>query len=287
MRPKFILGLGAQKCGTTWLYRYLNSFENVNLGRVKEYHIWDALYTPQCERFRVSRKNIIQWQWGFIPRVSSVGLLRWRMQRTPGFYTQYFRKLIGGPVNITGDVTPSYSGLTADELRKIKSELEDAGFDVLVIFLMRDPFERCWSAVRNTTRKQKREGSDEAELRRSYKQPWMEFRTNYHTTVSRISEVFDDASVFYGIYEELYTRGSIQRLSDFLKIEPDYEFVQRKFNVSPKNDNVSGDLRRSIIEHYGDVYRFCNSRFPQTKTLWHAAPVEVERSSTIHSTGIT
>ena len=43
MKKIFILGVGAQKGGTTWLHRQLNSNQNIDLGFRKEYHILDAI----------------------------------------------------------------------------------------------------------------------------------------------------------------------------------------------------------------------------------------------------
>lgn len=42
----FVLGLGHQKCGTTWLYHYLSQSRRFKGGIKKEYHIWDALDVP-------------------------------------------------------------------------------------------------------------------------------------------------------------------------------------------------------------------------------------------------
>ena len=45
----FILGVGCQKGGTTWLHKQLDKHPNVNMGFTKEYHVFDA-----PSQFRVS-----------------------------------------------------------------------------------------------------------------------------------------------------------------------------------------------------------------------------------------
>ncbi len=40
----FVLGLSVSKTGTTWLHNYLNSFEQINMGFKKEYHVFDSVY---------------------------------------------------------------------------------------------------------------------------------------------------------------------------------------------------------------------------------------------------
>ena len=53
----FILGIGAQRCGTTWFYEYLSQYENFNGGFAKEYHIWDALDIQVLSTNRVGKPN--------------------------------------------------------------------------------------------------------------------------------------------------------------------------------------------------------------------------------------
>ena len=49
----FILGVGAQKCGTTWLYDQCKANKMVNTRFRKEYHILDSIENPkQHNRFR-------------------------------------------------------------------------------------------------------------------------------------------------------------------------------------------------------------------------------------------
>ncbi len=43
----FLLGLGAQKSGTTWLFDYLNGNSHAKFGIFKEYHVLDTNFFPQ------------------------------------------------------------------------------------------------------------------------------------------------------------------------------------------------------------------------------------------------
>ena len=43
MKKTFILGVGAQKAGTTWLHRQFKKNATFNLGHRKEYHVFDAI----------------------------------------------------------------------------------------------------------------------------------------------------------------------------------------------------------------------------------------------------
>ena len=119
MREKtFILGLGAQKSGTSWLYAYIRRFDQVNMGFAKEYHVWDAINIPECGDFKISS--------GRRSQLNSTDYFRFCMQNINGFYEQYFRSILNSGFNITGDITPSYSGLNHSDLKSIKTKLETA-----------------------------------------------------------------------------------------------------------------------------------------------------------------
>ena len=48
----FLIGLGAQKAGTSWLWDYIDAASGTDMGPVKEYHVLDALFLPECREFR-------------------------------------------------------------------------------------------------------------------------------------------------------------------------------------------------------------------------------------------
>ena len=135
----FLLGVGAQKSGTTWLYDYLNNLDNTNFGPFKEWHIWDWKFRESFSNFEVKKSN---------SENNNINKIRFQMQNEDGFYEKYFLNLTSQTNYLTGDITPSYCCLNSNELIKIKTKLVKVGFDVKVVYLMRDPVERCWSATR-------------------------------------------------------------------------------------------------------------------------------------------
>ena len=44
----FVLGLGAQKAGSSWLHAQLNRRRDADFGFLKEYHVHDALTLPEA-----------------------------------------------------------------------------------------------------------------------------------------------------------------------------------------------------------------------------------------------
>lgn len=110
---KFLLCVGAEKAGTTWLYDYLVRHpEFVNYGK---------------------ELNIVQRD-DFVPRFES---------NVPGidnltFYFDFFNK----NKCVTGDFT-HYEGSTPNIFRIIKDGLD---YEIVPVYIMRDPISRAWSA---------------------------------------------------------------------------------------------------------------------------------------------
>ena len=133
INKKFILGLGNQKCGTSWLYSYLQQFNNFDEGFWKECRIWDAIDIKESKRFKISPFDLK------ILKIGSVHYKRFRMQNSKSYYFDYFNSLYKDKINITADITPSYAGLSVERLKKIKSQFELRKIEVKPIILIRDP----------------------------------------------------------------------------------------------------------------------------------------------------
>jgi hypothetical protein len=268
MNNKFVLCVGAQKSGTTWLHSYLSRRPGFDMGLMKEYHVWDALSIGECRNFLLTSFLDVFDRKGLIPRMSRKKYLRYRMQNEVGFYENYFSGLMNAHVSATGDITPSYSGLSSEVYRTIKERLESCGFELKIVFLMRDPLERCWSAVRMERRKLGLEETESELLKERYSTPDYVFRTDYRRTVEALESGFDGRQIYYGFYEDMFERERVIELSSFLGVEPDCAFSANKFNVSAKTSSIPDGLRAEVIDFYRDVYDYCHGRFPQTRSLW-------------------
>jgi hypothetical protein len=258
MKKTFFLGVGAQKAGTTWLHRYLSRYPNFDFGKTKEYHVWDALYVKDCGKYL-----------RYLPRFSIRSTTQFEMQRVPGAYERYFKNKVKDDVNSTGDITPEYAGLEAKHFALIKKRLEGKGFDVKVVFLMRDPFERCWSQARMDKRKLGLTESVVEYLGRAYTTHACSFRTEYNETINQLEQVFSPDQIYYGLYEEMFTPEKIVEISKFCGVAADISFADKTVNAYGNDKEIVPDaLRAEIISYYSHVYDFCHKRFPQTKTLW-------------------
>lgn len=257
----FVLGVGAQKAGTSWLWKYISQHKNANMGFVKEYHIWDGVHLDLFPWYRLPLDQAAN--------MNTFNFFRAHMQNIDGFYEGYFNSIFNSGYSITGDITPEYSGLTVEQLLSVKAKIESIGARLKVVFLMRDPIERCWSFVRmEKTRNKNLTKPDGDYVRQMHSTPRFQLLTRYENTCRNLRAAFDEHELYFGIYENLFEREQVQRLSDFLEIEPQFGLAKERVNTSDKKEEIPGELVSMIREFYADTYAFCGEKFPETKRLW-------------------
>ncbi len=271
MQKTFILGLGAPKSGSTWLFRYIDALPVSNMGCRKEYRIWPGKFSGAPLKSQFNFRRLVRLKHGIIPVPDRAQFVRLNMIARDGYYERYFAGLLSADVWMTGDISPGYMTLGADRLREIRARLEKAGFRVKVTFLMRDPVERCWSGARMRKRNGDKgfEGlSDEAAVQAIYKTEGVADRTRYDRTIAGIEAVFDPEDVFMSLYEELFTPAQVDRLSAFLGVPANHDMISQRFNQTRRDGDLDPELVSEIKAHFHSVYEVCNARFPQTKELW-------------------
>jgi hypothetical protein len=256
----FLLGVGCQKGGTAWMHRYLESSPQCDPGFRKEYHVWDALDLPSG---RLARERIV-----------NQGGQRARFLHDQDHYFDYFSGLLGpGRARLSADITPAYAGLSADRLRFVRAGFETRGVRPVAVYLMRDPVERVWSAVRMDVQRRGAADADavEARLRVVSDDDQYARRTRYDHTIGRLDETFGAGAVFYGFYERLFEVATLRDLCAFLGIdfhEPDFG---RQVNVSPKDHGeLADETVRALAMRFAPVYDAVAARFPDVDlpALW-------------------
>lgn len=266
----FVLGIGAPKSGTTWLYSYLASMPGFARGFQKEFHIWDAIFIPESRRFLVPEGK---------PIFSPQQLLRREMQRHPDAYFVYFMNLLSKPgATHTADITPSYCGLSAEQLRFIHQGVKLAGMSIRVVFLMRDPVERCWSMLRMIRNDEKlrrihsyldfRESEDRL-LSKYALSSNARVRTNYHLTLEALKNSgIPLDQIHVGIYEEMFQTEKLRSLMNFLNLPYLAEKAEEKVHVSPRKQEVEIATRMKVAQHFTPVYRGVAEFHPKVLDLW-------------------
>jgi hypothetical protein len=272
----FLLGTGAQKSGTTWLFHHLKASPQFVSGFRKEYHLFDGLDVPGMS-YRVDRA--VDEAEDTLDRARRGGplnaqlLLLASMYADTEVYFDYFASLLGSrpDARLAADVTPAYALLSAQRMTQIKEAFAARGVRTIALFLMRDPVDRIVSSVRMQVReKPERFGRPVHEvLAERYALPEHALRTSYHRTIAQLDRAFGPDEIHFGFYEDLFTAERVREISNLLGVDFHPPKLDERHNASPPAP-VPEESLRMVAEHYRDVYAAVAARFPEVdfETLW-------------------
>jgi len=256
---RFVLGVGAQKAGTTWLHYYLAAQPVSDFGFSKEYHVFDAASSQDSGVLRRARRKALE-ALRREDRDKAGAFAVWRMNfiLNPESYFDYFTsRLRQDGVELTGDITPSYAMLEQDVFERIDTEFRQRDVTVFPIFLMRDPVYRLQSMARMSLRgrAQAATKADEiTKMERLLRQDGAVKRSQYPETIRTLYAVFGRERVHLDLYETVFTDAAARRLSDFLGLDLGPPPVSEKKNVSKTDNDLAEEEYWHFRERLGHVY---------------------------------
>jgi Sulfotransferase family len=131
--PDFLC-VGAQKAGTSWLYRQLEAHPDFWMPPVKELHYLDQLH--RTKRFHPPRCGDGR-DASFLESMENLSV---RSYLDLDSYGRLFCHK--GPL-LSGDISPAYSTLNEEIVERVVNHFPN----LKVVFLARDPVERAWSQL--------------------------------------------------------------------------------------------------------------------------------------------
>lgn len=150
MFPDF-LGIGAQKSGTTWLHDNLARHPEIWMPPVKEMHYLDHL-PPNLLKRLLSRKQWLRTARAHLRHCLGEALkggsraeLDWALRyclspRDDRWYGALFPEI---PGKVTGEVCPGYARMPEERVAEVRALMPD----IKIVYLLRNPVERAWSAL--------------------------------------------------------------------------------------------------------------------------------------------
>jgi Sulfotransferase family len=132
-RPDFLC-VGAQKAGTSWLYRQLEPHPDFWMPPVKELHYLDNLNRTKRHgppRSKDERDTC------FLESIKELSM------RSHIDLDSYGRLFCHKGSLLSGDISPAYSTLTDEIIERVVNHFPN----LKVVFLARDPVERAWSQL--------------------------------------------------------------------------------------------------------------------------------------------
>ena len=238
--PDFI-GIGSQRCGTSWLYRRLGEHPDLWLPPIKEIHFFNHLDATANTCKRKFYKDLRQRYRAYtsprtVPKVKQPNLI-WDINyflraKNMLWYSSLFTQ---GKDKISGEITPEYMMLSKDVVEKIYT----LNSRMKIIFTMRDPIDRVWSAtVRHFKINRKRNMQDavsEEELLNFVKHKGTIRRTNYLRTLSVWESVFPANQIHLEFFD------NIQENPDDVLLQI-FDFL----GVKASTENMLVDLKKKV-----------------------------------------
>jgi hypothetical protein len=293
--PHF-LGIGAQKAGTTWLWSQLARHPGVWMPPVKELHYFDRsraypspsyLAEPKPLRRLASRSHrewTVRGLRAALPPALGAGdwsRVVWTLRYYFGTYDDdWYRSLfpVRGDV-ISGEITPGYAILSAEDVGRIHSMFPAAK----IIFLVRNPIDRAWSQARFRWTMGSFDAIADAErVRQFLDAPIQDLRGDYLRTLDTWEAAFSKAQVFVGFYDDirLNPMGLLSEVFDFLGIDAlpaRHAGLVERVNVSRRLE-MPEEIRRFLAHKYYEDIQRLSRRFGGHADRWLADTDEILRA---------
>lgn len=268
-KPYFLLGMGAQKCGTSWLAKQLKHHPDFLISPIKELHYWDRRFHPDFFRPQNLSDKIKKLANNDVKRLETDPILeRFLMERHEAFYLSFFESRLKDTHKAFGEFSPSYCILSEEELRYIRNFMP---YRTKALFSMRDPVARLWSQCKMEQLKAHNRNKPYDALRAfrtAAENPKFYARSDYATTVQNMDAAFAPEDRHYVFFEELFSQSAVDEILDFLGIS------KRNFNFDD-NPNEGLSIARPTPEEWQRVarmflpiYEFVRRRFGRLPKGW-------------------
>ena len=177
--PRFIV-IGAQKGGTTSLWKYAKQLDWVQMGRAKELHFFDKLYRANKDHLPLDDIQILQAE--YLKNFGMEHVKTTTNTRDPGYYYGNLHTCTDTRTGLTfskyntsviyTDITPRYM-----IVRQAPKLIKDIANDPWVLALLREPASRALSLFRMEFR--------EEDVYESYRSNMTFFAEEFHRRVKR------------------------------------------------------------------------------------------------------
>ncbi len=253
--PDFLV-IGAQKSATTWLYSCMRKHEGLYLPPKKEIHYFDrsksySSSSVLSEASPLRRYNLLTAAQALktcFKKSSNWDDFRWYLHYffsycNDKWYRNLFRRR--QPHQVAGEVTPGYSMLSKADVAKVKQ----INPHLKIIFIMRNPVERDWSAYLMRLRKHQLnyDDMDDDYVYRFFEFDGCRMKGDYLSTLLHWQAHFPKEHIFIGYYEDVK-----QNPINFLKSVFDFLGIRKtdSWDVFPLSKKMNAGDKRQIPERF-------------------------------------
>lgn len=268
-RKPTIIGIGAQKAGTTWLAQMLSQHPKVWAPPFKEVQFFSHRFVEEHRswlpwHFRRGRQNM-EKRWAMRGEPVPPGLAAYfdRITAKPMFTDEWYKSIFAPAPrgNDTLDISPEYSTIPDEGVDFVRDFLPRARF----IYLIRHPVDRAISQMKMHMMR-KRENPLDA-------QPWLDLlddpalynRGDYAQYVPRWQARFGPDRLLILPFGRIAAEPAalLAEIEDFLGLPRfDYAGLHRKVFAAPEELSVPGEVREVLRARLQSQFDFLESAFP-------------------------
>ncbi|MCH9807422.1 MAG: sulfotransferase [Alphaproteobacteria bacterium] len=261
----FVIGLGAAKAGTSWMFQYFQKHPQIICSPLKEFHYFDVKFGVQTDFHQTRAFNRvlehINRDGEFIHRLQKrphfqASIDRLRMMYSEDAYFEHFSRISEENVEFLCEITPQYQVLPEEGFRYIQELFSKHRIKVKFVLLLRDPVDRFWSHCRFL------HGRDPAfdpvkDFHEHFEGPTITNRSDYDVAIQTFLKVFPRDQIYIDYYETMFDRESVQSLCNFIGINyVETDFASRRNETSVDLD-LGSERGKILFDRFENVYGFC------------------------------
>ncbi len=266
----FLVCIGAAKCGTSWLHRYLSGLPEVEPSPLKELHFFNSR-TPvpafgDPDAVALARLRAFMGQPGDTlanlrdQPAFAASLDRARMIYDEDAYFGHFARLVSPHTRVLADITPAYATLGPAGFADMRAFFASQQVTLKVLFIMRDPVDRLWSQLRHVEQMTPdKPAATHWHLAPDAPAIWS--RTDYRATIAALDACFAPEDRLCLFYETLFAPKTLGRLCGFLGVEAAADMPAGRQNETQVQVALPDDARRTFADLLAPQYAFCRERF--------------------------
>ena len=277
-------GIGAQKCGTTWLYYNLDKLPEFNLPPIKELHYFDRSNkypSPNILSESKLNKRLNKEYFKAALRFVFLSLKQKKINNVKFYLKWYFSNyndkwylgLFKNYRGIKGEITPSYSILNKSDISKMYKMSPDSK----LVLMLRNPIERAWSHFCHV---KKRESSYNIKLETN--EDILNFmnsesqilRSDYLRTINNFTSVFPKEQLLICFYDAIIDdpSGLLKKVISFLGVNKEVNIQKSNFkkalNVSVKIE-CPEEIKSFLKKKYHDQIKQLSDQYGGYFNKWY------------------
>ncbi len=189
------IGIGAQKAGTTWLFKQFEKSNQIQLPPVKELHYFDRSSTylsPNILEETLLKDRMKNPKWvlrsifEILKNAKDFGWFKkWYFS---DYSDKWYLSLFKGYSKCKGEITPAYAILREEDISEMSKLL---GEDTKIIFMLRNPIDRAWSSYKYKYNITEYDKGDYEDAKRFFVSDYQVFRSEYLKTIQLYKKYFN------------------------------------------------------------------------------------------------